>query len=119
MHRKQEQDREQQQEQEQTRQGTESKSRAAERARAKAAVAPTDVDVATEGATPWRTWLATPPWMEPRHVGSGPSADSTVRSNQEENAAISVQTVEVVLLRVSMTREINRYAQLSICCLSS
>ena len=30
-------------------------------------------------------------WMEPRHVGSGPSAGSTVRSNQEENAAISVQ----------------------------
>ena len=28
---------------------------------------------------------------EPRHVGSGPSAGSTVRSNQEENAAISVQ----------------------------
>ena len=32
-----------------------------------------------------------PPWMEPRHGGSGPSAGSTVRSNQEENAAISVQ----------------------------
>ena len=31
------------------------------------------------------------PWMEPRRVGSGPSADSTVRSNQEESAAISVQ----------------------------
>ena len=29
--------------------------------------------------------------MELRHVGSGPSADSTVRSNQEENAAISVE----------------------------
>ena len=29
--------------------------------------------------------------MEPRRVGSGPSAGSTVRSNQEENAAISVQ----------------------------
>ena len=29
--------------------------------------------------------------MEPRHVGSGPSAGSTVRSNQEENAAICVQ----------------------------
>ena len=33
---------------------------------------------------------ATPPWMEPRRVGSGPSAGSTVRSNQEENAVISV-----------------------------
>ena len=32
-----------------------------------------------------------PPWMEPRRVGSGPSAGSTVRSNQEENVAISVQ----------------------------
>ena len=59
--------------------------------RAKAAAAPTDVDVAAEGATPWRKWPATPPWMEPRRVGSGPSAGSTVRSNQEENAAISVQ----------------------------
>ena len=29
--------------------------------------------------------------MELRRVGSGPSAGSTVRSNQEENAAISVQ----------------------------
>ena len=29
--------------------------------------------------------------MELRHVGSGPSADSTVILNQEENAAISVQ----------------------------
>ena len=29
--------------------------------------------------------------MELRPVGSGPSAGSTVRSNQEENAAISVQ----------------------------
>ena len=29
--------------------------------------------------------------MEPHHVDSGPSAGSTVRSNQEENAAISVQ----------------------------
>src|SRR3954463_14605139 len=38
-------------------------------------------------------WSATPPWMEPRRVGSGPSAGSTVRSNQEENAAISVQPV--------------------------
>ena len=33
----------------------------------------------------------TPPWMEPHRVGSGPSAGSTARSNQEENAAISVQ----------------------------
>ena len=32
-----------------------------------------------------------PPWMEPRRVGSGPSVGSTVRLNQEENAAISVQ----------------------------
>ena len=32
-----------------------------------------------------------PSWMEPRRVGSRPSAGSTVRSNQEENAAISVQ----------------------------
>ena len=32
-----------------------------------------------------------PAWMESRHVGSGPSVGSTVRSNQEENAAISVQ----------------------------
>ena len=29
--------------------------------------------------------------MEPHHVGSGPSAGSTVRLNQEENAMISVQ----------------------------
>ena len=29
--------------------------------------------------------------MEPRRVGSGPSTGSTVRSNQKENAAISVQ----------------------------
>ena len=29
--------------------------------------------------------------MEPRRVGSGMSADSTMRSNQEENVAISVQ----------------------------
>ena len=29
--------------------------------------------------------------MEPRRVDLGPSAGSTVRSNQEENAAISVQ----------------------------
>ena len=29
--------------------------------------------------------------MEPRRVGLGPSAGSTVRSNQEENASISVQ----------------------------
>ena len=28
---------------------------------------------------------------EPRRVGLGPSAGSTMRSNQEENAAISVQ----------------------------
>ena len=32
-----------------------------------------------------------PPWMESRCVGLGPSTGSTVRSNQEENAAISVQ----------------------------
>ena len=32
-----------------------------------------------------------PPWMESRRVGSGPSAGSTVRSNKEENAAISVK----------------------------
>ena len=31
--------------------------------------------------------------MEPRRVGSGPSAGSTVRSNQEENVAISVQSL--------------------------
>ena len=30
-------------------------------------------------------------WMESRRVGSGPSVGSTVRLNQEENAAISVQ----------------------------
>ena len=30
----------------------------------------------------------------------------------------SLRPVEVVLLRVSMTRELNRYAWLSICCLS-
>ena len=30
----------------------------------------------------------------------------------------SLRPVEVVLLRVSMTRELNRYARLSICCLS-
>ena len=29
--------------------------------------------------------------MEPRRVGSGPSAGSTVRPNQEENVVISVQ----------------------------
>ena len=40
---------------------------------------------------PWRKWPTTSSWMEPRRVGSGPSAGSTVRSNQEENAAISVQ----------------------------
>ena len=33
------------------------------------------------------------PWMESRRVSSGPSAGSTVRSNQEENAAISVQPI--------------------------
>ena len=49
------------------------------------------MDVAAEGATQWRKWLATPPWTEPRHVGSGPGAASTVRSNQEENVAINVQ----------------------------
>ena len=86
-------EREQQCEQEQTRQGTDSKSRAAVRAIAKAAAGPTDVDVAAEGVTPWRKWLATLPWMEPRRVGSGPSAGSTVRSNQEENATISVQPI--------------------------
>ena len=32
-----------------------------------------------------------PRWMEPRRVGSGPSTGSTVRSNKEENAAISVE----------------------------
>ena len=32
-----------------------------------------------------------PSWTEPRRVGSGPSAGSTVRSNQEENVATSVQ----------------------------
>ena len=31
----------------------------------------------------------------------------------------SLRPFEVVLLRVSMTRELNRYARLSICCLSS
>ena len=31
----------------------------------------------------------------------------------------SLRLVEVVFLRVSMTRELNRYARLSICCLSS
>ena len=31
----------------------------------------------------------------------------------------SLRPVEVVLLRVSMTRELNRYAWLSICCFSS
>ena len=31
----------------------------------------------------------------------------------------SLRPVEVVLLRVSMTRKLNRYARLSICCLSS
>ena len=49
------------------------------------------MDVAVEGATTWRKWLATPLWMEPRRVGLGASAGSTVRSNQEENAVISVQ----------------------------
>ena len=49
------------------------------------------MDVAAEGATPWRKWPATPPWMEPRRVGSGLSSGSTVRSNQVENEAISVQ----------------------------
>ena len=32
-----------------------------------------------------------PPWMEPRRVDSGPSTGSTMRLNQEENAAISAQ----------------------------
>ena len=49
------------------------------------------MDVAAEGATSWRKWSVTPSWMEPRRVGLGPSAGSIVRSNQEENAAISVQ----------------------------
>ena len=49
------------------------------------------MDVAAEGATPWRKWPAQPPWMEPHRVASGPSAGSTVRSSPEENAAISVQ----------------------------
>ena len=31
----------------------------------------------------------------------------------------SLRPVEVVLLRVSMTRELNRYARFSICCLLS
>ena len=39
----------------------------------------------------WRKWPTTLPWMEPRCVGSGPSAGNTMRSNQEENATISVQ----------------------------
>ena len=32
-----------------------------------------------------------PPWMESRRVGSGPSAGSTMRSNQEEIVVISVE----------------------------
>ena len=44
------------------------------------------------------------PWMEPRHVGSGPSTDSTVRSNQEENAAISVQPLWWRRLGLSLIR---------------
>ena len=38
-----------------------------------------------------KKWPAMLPWMEPRHVCSRPSAGSTVRLNQEENVAISVQ----------------------------
>ena len=49
------------------------------------------MDVVAEGVTPCRKWPVTLPWMEPRRVGSRPSARNTVRSNQEENAAISVQ----------------------------
>ena len=38
-----------------------------------------------------KKWSAMLPWIEPRHVCSTPSAGSTVRLNQEENAAINVQ----------------------------
>ena len=47
--------------------------------------------IAAEGAMSWRKWPVTLPCMDPCHVGSGPSTGSTVRSNQEENAVISVQ----------------------------
>ena len=82
------------------------------RARAKAAAAPTNVYVAAEGATPWRKWPATPPWMEPRHVGSGPSAGSTMRSNQEENTAISVEPLWWRRLGLSFIRGIGDDAAL-------
>ena len=42
--------------------------------------------------------------MEPRRVGSGPSVGSTVRSNQEENVAISVQPLWWSLLGRSFIR---------------
>ena len=45
-----------------------------------------------------------PPCMEPRRVGSGPSVGSTVRSNQEENAAISVQPLWWYRLGLSFIR---------------
>ena len=76
----QEKEREQQREQEQTRQGTERKSRAVARARAKAAVAPTDVDIAAEGATPWRKWAG-----DAVVDGTAPCRLGTERRQHREN----------------------------------
>ena len=63
---------------------------------------------------PWRKWQVTPLWMEPRHVGSGPSAGSTVRSNQEENAVISVQPLWWRRLDLSFIRGNGNDAALSV-----
>ena len=55
-----------------------------------------------------------PPWMEPRRVGSGPSAGSTVRSNQEENAAISVEPLSWRRLGLNFIRGIDDGAALPV-----
>ena len=52
--------------------------------------------------------------MEPRQVGSGPSAGNTVRSNQEENAAISVQPLCWRRLGLSFIRGNNDDAALPV-----
>ena len=56
----------------------------------------------------------TPLWMEPRQVGLGPSAGSTVRSNQEENAAISVEPLWWPRLGLSFIRGIGDDAALPV-----
>ncbi len=62
--------------------------------------------------------------MEPSQLGS---LKELMRDKEHEDytgsapygEGKSLRPVEVVLLRVSMTRELNRYAQLSISCPSS